>query len=174
MTIFHIIKYQVTDIYDQEQLDQLPDEVIDRWVARIREHAIEQAESVVRLDESGTAQPCIDATKKYLRGEITKEELEKYRRAAWAAWTAAQAAAVAAEATSRAAGAAAEAAEAAAWTTAQAARAAARAAAVAAIWATRTVQATWTADQAAWTAARAATKELFHKWLMQELDRYEE
>jgi hypothetical protein len=165
MTIFHIIKYQITDIFDQEQLDQLPAEVIDSWVSRLRNYAIEQAESVVHLDTSGTAEPCIDATKKYLRGEITKEELEKYQRTAWAAAEAAARAAAraaaAAEAAARAAGAAAAwaagaagaAAEAAAWTTAQAARAAAR---------------------AAWIAARAAAKELFHKWLMQELEGYED
>jgi hypothetical protein len=147
MTIFHIIKYQITNIYNQSQLDQLPDEVIDSWVARVRNYAIEQAESVVHLDTSGTAEPCIDATKKYLRGEITKEELEKYQRTAGTAGTAA--------------GAAAWAAAWAAWTAAGAA-AAARAAARA-------------AEDTAWAIedTAGASKELFHKWLMQELDRYE-
>jgi F0F1-type ATP synthase membrane subunit c/vacuolar-type H+-ATPase subunit K len=137
MTIFHVIKYQVTDIFDQEQLDQLPDEVIDSWVSRLRNYAIEQAESVVHLDTSGTAEPCIDATRKYLRGEITKEELEKYQRTAGAA-------AWAAEAAAAGGGVAAWAAEAA-------------------------VGATVAAVAANWTA----TKELFHKWLMQELEGYE-
>lgn len=83
MSIFDIIRYPVTDIRDRTQLDPLPKELLEKWRDRMINYAIEQAESVAHLDESGVSQRCIDATRKYLNDEIDMDALGIVAGDAW-------------------------------------------------------------------------------------------
>jgi hypothetical protein len=75
MSIFDVIKYPDIDIQSKEDLSQLPKEVIEKWHARLVEHACQSAETIAYQDESGKCQEGIDATRAYMRNEISIDDL---------------------------------------------------------------------------------------------------
>ena len=162
MSLFDTIKYQITDIYDNEQLDQLPGALVSKWRRRVEDYGIEKAKSVVHLDTSGVAQKAIDAIYLYRDGKITQDELSSTAdRAARASYVSYDAAADAATYAAYAsyAGPAADAA-------AVAADAAYAAANAAADYQQLAVD--------AWNIARTQAKDLFTQWLREEIYKYEE
>ena len=164
MTIFHVIKYSpLPDIYNQVGLDILPSEVINSWRRRVEDYAIEQAKSVAHLYSSTVTQKAIDAIYLYRDGKIRRKELIDAAYAAYAATDAAY--------TVYAANAAAYAANA-AYAASYAANAAAAAVDRDAVVHAATYAST--IDSAGWSESRARSKEIFTKWLQEELEKYEE
>ena len=70
MSIFDVIKYGNINIESEDDLNQLPCEVVKKWHARVVEHACQSAESVAHQDTSGKCQVLIDMTRKFMRGEV--------------------------------------------------------------------------------------------------------
>lgn len=70
MTVFDVIRYPVTNIYDWAQLDPIPESILKKWRTRAANYAIERAESVAHLDTTGNAQLCLYTAKKFINGEI--------------------------------------------------------------------------------------------------------
>jgi hypothetical protein len=77
MSLFDVIKYPDIDIESKEDLSQLPEEVINKWLSRVVEHACQSAESVAHQDKSGSCQSLIDKIRAYMRKEIDWDEVEK-------------------------------------------------------------------------------------------------
>jgi hypothetical protein len=75
MSIFDVIKYPDIDIQSEEDLGQLPKEVIEKWHARLVEHACQSAETIAYQDKSGKCQELIDATRAFMRNEISIDDL---------------------------------------------------------------------------------------------------
>jgi hypothetical protein len=89
MSLFDVIKYSDIDIESKEDLSQLPEEVINKWLSRVVEHACQSAESVAHQDKTGKCQDVIDKTRAYMRKEIDWNEVEKAHYAANAVYYAA-------------------------------------------------------------------------------------
>jgi hypothetical protein len=77
MSLFDVIKYPDIDIESKEDLSQLPEEVINKWLSRVVEHACQSAESVADKDKTGKCQDVIDKIRAYMRKEIDWDEVEK-------------------------------------------------------------------------------------------------
>jgi len=73
MSLFDVIKYGKVDIMSKNDLDRLPQEVVNKWRARVVEHACKSAESIAQRDKSGTCQELIDMTRKFMRGEVSMD-----------------------------------------------------------------------------------------------------
>jgi hypothetical protein len=157
MSIFDVIKYPDIDIESEEDLSQLPEEVINKWLSRVVEHACQSAESIAHQDKTGKCQDVIDKIRAYMRKEIDWYEVDEARNAAYyAARNAVYAANAAYDAAHDAAR---NAASAAAYYAANAAYDAARNAANAAYYANET--------------DKSVTLRMYQNWLMEELLAYD-
>jgi hypothetical protein len=64
------------DIQSEEELDKISKISIKNWHQRVVEYACTAAETISNQDTTGKCQVLIDATRAFIRGEITREALD--------------------------------------------------------------------------------------------------